>query len=134
MPGIQIEVQGGWLPIGQPINHEDATLECAWQGTGAALITHERARQIEVEGYQETDAEYTDGELLTAAKSYIFLAEGELPMAEALWPWPKEYFRTQDDRKRALTKAGALIAAELDRIIAQDAQAGQQTPTTGVEF
>lgn len=64
-----------------------------------------------------------NGELAIAAACYV-LAENarsygrnhvdELPVK---WPWPEEWWKpTPDDRIRELAKAGALIAAEIDRI------------------
>lgn len=84
---------------------------------GAQLIAAERARQISVEGYTaEGDDRQTAGELAMAAACYALpptLREEPLPM---LWPWSGMVWRPSPARIRELAKAGALIAAEIDRV------------------
>lgn len=87
--------------------------------TGIELIAEERQRQIEVHGYNEfDDAGYTDEELTKAALCYLMpndLKVSNEPLA--IWPWqPKHYKPSPDNRIRELQKAGALIAAEIDRL------------------
>ena len=87
-------------------------------GRGVALIAAERARQINAEGWSPAhDAEHTDGELACAAACYAVppgykLRERTPPF---LWPWEESWWKP-GDRVRELTKAGALIAAEIDRL------------------
>jgi hypothetical protein len=93
--------------------------------TGVQRIAAERRRQTEMEGYSPThDDEHTQGELGFAAIAY---AEMGLPWHEFLeeaayemWPWDEDQFKaggvTIPDHVRNLTKAGALIAAEIDRL------------------
>ena len=86
-------------------------------GPGVELIARERVRQMEGEGFQgERDDQYVYGELATAAMAY--LAE-----EKALWPpmWDLSWFKL-GTIMRNLVKAGALLAAELDR----RARAGEQ--------
>lgn len=93
--------------------------------TGPSLIAAERQRQIDVEGYQpEADAAWTDGQLAAAAVCYASTAKmrekGQINVYEC-WPrgWDPNMFKpSPDNRLRDLVKAGALIAAEIDRIIA----------------
>lgn len=102
--------------------------------TGAELIADERKRQIEVEGWSvEHDAQYTHNELINAAICYcqpestrtydrfrlwIHLENpDDITIPPIVWPWAKEWWKpSPDDRIRELTKAGALIAAEIDRL------------------
>jgi hypothetical protein len=78
---------------------------------GANLIAAERQRQIQVEGWTpEHDDKHRPGELAAAAVSYIFPADSAW-----YWPWD-EPFKLSDDPIRNLVKAGALIAAEIDRL------------------
>lgn len=94
--------------------------------TGAQLIQSERKRQKESEGYDaEHDDQYLNGELLTAALLYASTPQARQQMVDAdgvpvTWPWralnPDSWKPTPYDRVRELTKAGALIAAEIDRI------------------
>jgi len=91
--------------------------------TGLELIIAERERQITQEGWtKEHDAEHTKGQLAMAAACYAFDAVS-LPTIDAKrfinenWPWSWEWWKpTPDDTVRQLTKAGALIAAEIDRL------------------
>jgi hypothetical protein len=79
---------------------------------GAALIAAERRRQIEVECWTyEHDRNHWRGELVQAA---IFYADPEASAME--WPWAELPKAKGEDRVRDLVKAGALIAAEIDRL------------------
>ena len=82
--------------------------------TGVELISDERLRQIEVEGY---DAEHDEREtwdvFASAAISYI-VAGLNPEMAMDFWPWDEEYYKPKDTL-RNLERAGALIAASIDR-------------------
>lgn len=84
--------------------------------SGVDRIAAERSRQIEQEGWT---AEHDDGhanDLLLAAIAYSYegIRTGH-PMALAIWPWDEEWWKPTD-RIRSLVKAGALIAAEIDRL------------------
>lgn len=88
---------------------------------GAQMIAQERVRQIEEEGWTpEHDAEHENCELPRAARSY--LAEAVFPfgpgdsLPPALWPWDAKWWKPSSDPIRNLVKAGALIAAEIDRL------------------
>ncbi len=112
---------------------------------GIELIKIERARQIEKEGFdKEHDREHEDGELALAAACYctpIPLLEKREGLNEVgfydPWPfdksWDKRYrcgetgrnegnylshpdTYTKKQRIDLLVKAGALIAAEIDRL------------------
>ena len=95
---------------------------------GVDLIEKERNRQIDEEGWNyEHDDTYKDWELLKASICYLidiicsntFFPCGIDPrtLLGNLWPWdPKWWKRTPDDQVKQLVKAGALIAAEIDRI------------------
>lgn len=80
---------------------------------GVQAITAERRRQIEIEGWTpEHDAKYVDDELARAAACY---ALGKRP--PGMWPWEDKWWKPED-ATRNLEKAGALIAAEIDRLTA----------------
>lgn len=86
--------------------------------TGANLIHQERQRQVDVLGWSATtDDTYDSNQLLDAASTYITSAQ--YGKAEALrseqWPWKNEYPFNPSTSIRDLVKAGALIAAEIDR-------------------
>ena len=82
--------------------------------TGIELIAAERQRQIEEERRSlGRDAEvYTDGEFVDAAMCYAS-QDSEQHWS---WPWSDEWWNPSDDPVRNLVKAGALIAAEIDRL------------------
>jgi len=83
---------------------------------GVELIATERTRQIEREGWTpEHDAEHVDGELVSAAISYAIHPSRNSP--PITWPWDDEWWKPSPSRVRDLVKAGALIAAEIDRLI-----------------
>lgn len=74
------------------------------------LIAVERQRQIDVEGWTpEHDDEHTDGAIAHAAAAYAMSSLD-------LWPWEARWWKPSADRVRDLVKAGALIAAEIERI------------------
>lgn len=81
---------------------------------GAHLIKVERIRQRLREGWtEEHDDSHRDGELAMAGACYALNATGML--SRKLWPWNPEDFKPTN-RIRDLVKAGALIAAEIDRL------------------
>lgn len=91
--------------------------------TGIELIAEERQRQIDVEGWNaQHDGDHCYNELAFAAIAYAMPFEetgaGQATIKRThFWPWePKWWKPTPDDRVRELTKAGALIAAEIDRL------------------
>lgn len=94
--------------------------------SGAERIAVERARQKLVEGYDaEHDRGHTD-ELALAASCYAIPARFGGDRRRRLWPWDRKYWkprpgssRDQDERIRELEKAGALIAAAIDDILAR---------------
>lgn len=119
----------GWLPM-----VDDAS-------DGIGIIAAERRRQVEVEGWTpKHDDEHETGELAMAASVYARMAgslDGDrnrlrsgasfVPM---FWPWRSEWWKPSihdgpDARIRELTKAGALIAAEIDRLKRVQARDGE---------
>lgn len=97
---------------------------------GAAMIFAERHRQIEREGWTRAhDDEHDAGELALAAICYALSPysderrAGDYRISAGMavppgWPWDAEWWKpTPKDRIRELTKAGALIAAEIDRLL-----------------
>lgn len=94
--------------------------------TGIELICEERQRQISQEGWTaEHDDQHSCGELSVAAAIYAApgaaqgLPVGQRPRNKILpfWPWDIGWYKpTPDNRVRELVKAGALIAAEIDRL------------------
>lgn len=90
---------------------------------GIARIASERRRQIDAEGWTpEHDAEHTNGELAIAAACYALNSASGNEGAESrhagidFWPWSDEWWKPSGDPIRDLEKAGALIAAEIDRL------------------
>jgi hypothetical protein len=86
--------------------------------TGAELIKEERLRQqIKLGWTSEHDRiENNNGELLEAARCYASLVAQHDPDLEHCWPWDAKYWNPSGNPIRDLVKAGALIAAEIDRL------------------
>lgn len=88
--------------------------------TGIELIAEERQRQIEKEGWTpEHDDNHANGELAIAASCYAFPNYDTDAQVQSVlrFPWENDWWKpTPDDRIRELQKAGALIAAEIDRL------------------
>lgn len=86
--------------------------------TGIELIAEERERQVSVEGWTEMhDDAYRKDELPCAAIAYVRHQTmiDDVADSEQLWPWHLGWFKP-GDKVRNLVKAGALIAAEIDRL------------------
>lgn len=84
--------------------------------SGSELIASERWRQVEVEGYTAGhDAAEDDGALENAAVSYILSSIGDRKRGMKTWPWLLPFYKPKD-RLRDLVRAGALIAAAIDRL------------------
>lgn len=82
-------------------------------------IIAERQRQQSVEGWTpKNDDIYKSGTLSTAAACYVARAFSTPAYKETIpqaWPWSPDWWKPTTPR-RDLVKAGALIAAEIERI------------------
>jgi hypothetical protein len=91
---------------------------------GAELIAEERQRQIAHHGWSSNhDDEHADGALTAASLSYVMQADAQVKKVKLppcfipkFWPWDRKWWKPSEDPIRNLTKAGALIAAEIDRL------------------
>lgn len=95
--------------------------------TGAEAIAAERQRQVDAEGWTaEHDDAHENGALVVAAAIYAFHASTDEAHSHGValarrgihppqWPWAAGWWKPTD-RRRDLIKAGALIAAEIDRL------------------
>lgn len=99
------------------------TIDATATTSGIGLIAIERNRQIEEEGrLPNTDLAYEDGVLARAGACYADQAASDLLGEDPddlhpFWPWePTSWKPTPDDPIRMLVKAGALLAAEIDRL------------------
>lgn len=87
--------------------------------TGAERIAAERRRQIEEKGYDAGhDAGHAEGDLTSAAMAYLCAATNREAEGRAFWPWMDGF--KPSTVVRDLEKAGALLAAEIDRLTAGD--------------
>jgi hypothetical protein len=107
---------------------------------GAGRIAVERRRQIDVEGYGDAhDDKHDDGSLAMAAACYAASAGKHVIYRHVIgalsqtfvdpWPWDRSCDKrpftvmdtlkkmTETERLDLLVKAGALIAAEIDRLL-----------------
>ena len=94
--------------------------------SGAELIVAERKRQIDVEGWEPSDdLQHGDSELAFAACYYalpcLFRVAGVTVTPQILFEqtgWNLDFAkRDKKSRIRRLAVAGALLAAEIDRLI-----------------
>ena len=89
--------------------------------TGVELIADERKRQIEVEGWtSKHDDQHCDDTLVVAGICYAAHVANSLRGATPdklppQWPWEARWWKPEDN-VRTLVKAGALIAAQIDRL------------------
>lgn len=116
-----IDHQGAAGRIGELVGLE-LLLNAGGAGRGVTAIAQERRGQIEREGYAPSeDDEYTAGELAQAACAYITWEWSEADDREGHlavhWPasWNPAAFKPKD-RRSDLVRAGALLAAEIDRL------------------
>lgn len=92
---------------------------------GVSLIADERRRQITSEGWTpDHDDSYVDEELAMAAECYACPAELRTLPASGIpsnWPWSFDWWKPGEPTTRGriwdLRRAGALIAAEIDRLL-----------------
>lgn len=90
------------------------------EGEGIKLIALERQRhRIEKGWTDEHDDTHVGGELVKAATSYIMANSGCRRVSPTGWPWE---IKSADTTIGNLVKAGALIAAEIDRLKRQEQQ------------
>jgi hypothetical protein len=86
------------------------------QPSGVDLIATERGLQRQIWSDEHDDA-HDRGEITRAAYLYVMNAGCSDDAAAPIeWPWEPEHWRPTGDRVKDLTKAGALIAAEIDRL------------------
>ena len=107
--------------------------------TGAELIVAERNRQMEKEGWTpEHDAQHVNGQITEAAVCYALNKQKRPPngcmigsmghgedvefgFVHPAWPWHSDWDkREKHDRIKSLSIAGALLAAEIDRLLAAE--------------
>lgn len=132
-PGIDSRVCPSCTAKGLMQRMRDKMVRASWNlKTGAELIATERERQVEEEGYDPShDDEHRNGQIAMAAVCYA-AGERKVYTKREVWngfefkdPWPWEANwdrRGHHDRIRELVKAGALIAAEIDRLKRKEAQ------------
>jgi hypothetical protein len=90
--------------------------------TGSELIAAERQRQVDEDGENWTEAhddQHAEEELARAAACYAMpdtLREMDADDVPEAWPWEWDWWKPEGGRIRQLVKAGALIAAEIDRL------------------
>ncbi len=132
----KLEVLGPGRVVARAFREDELPSVTITPATGVDLIADERKRQVEVEKWTaQHDDDHEDGELANAAACYASnhevhrkhpLRGGFVP----LWPWEDKWDKRAkrpvnasplmvedgESRIRELTKAGALIAAEIDRL------------------
>ena len=84
---------------------------------GIELISDERKRQIEEEGFSKLMDSYLNPNDLTMA-SICYMKANLMSFENAIedFPWASSCFKPKD-KLRNLVRAGALIAAEIDKFL-----------------
>lgn len=93
--------------------------------TGIDLIAKERQRQIDKEGWtKEHDSQHRIGVLAMAGASYALPELWRQNISSGInkppfcWPFSENWWKpSPNDRVKELVKAGALIAAEIDKLL-----------------
>lgn len=104
----------------------DAASDAGWidpddVSVGVMDILKERVRQQDVAGWTHThDDGHDRGEMAKAAAVYALwdtrsLSTFRLKLRQDFWPWDADWWNPSD-RRQNLVKAGALIAAEIERL------------------
>lgn len=141
-----------WRPIDYKLPENKEYKSRFVEMSGLYLIAQERTRQLTEEGFTpERDDKYMDDELSLAAacyaipeqeREYIDTKEGgEIP---GLWPWDEKWWKPEYDphyeklssisgRIKELTKAGALIAADIDRLRRAEYEEGMRKAESDLE-
>jgi hypothetical protein len=114
-----------WNKIAYEFLMEKARTSCiVGKDSGAAMIVDERLRQISKEGFSpEHDDAHDSGQMIGAARAYAMAAQMQIcglvsscnpPLS---WEWDEEWWKPSPDPIKNLKRAGALIAAEIDRLL-----------------
>lgn len=96
--------------------------QMAKRSEGIVLIEAERKRQISEEGWtaEHDDREHAGGELADSAACYAMYHQNQTPfrgrVINTTWPWEHRFWKPSGVRVNNMVKAGALIAAEIDRL------------------
>ncbi len=121
--------------MGDQIEHlRDLPIQAAEPTQDAVgLIAAERQRQIMKEGWTDShDDEHDSGEMIAAAITYaerVYVPESFASTLPPSWPWAAKWWKPSTDPVRNLVKAGALIAAEIDRLMRASALPARTTET-----
>ena len=141
------EEQGarGWEVSRESHESRERTLEAGFRqvaASGVLLILQERLRCIRLGCDSLAHREMQQmAELAQAAQCYLMLAIEQAggPSARGecyhgLWPWPTGWKPDRNDPVPNLVKAGALIAAEIDRLQRmKSSQGSTESHPTGKE-
>lgn len=108
--------------VGEPCTWVEVDLCSAC--TGLTMICLERIRQSKLGFNAEHDAAHLQGEIAQAAACYALAAafqvrfpgKANFTRVPATWPFEPRWWKPSPDPKRNLAKAGALMAAEIDRL------------------
>lgn len=112
------EEQGVWAKIEAQAQRVRETHGNRTIGDGAERIATERQRQMVIGGYtHQHDDDHSHGELVDAAVAYAEYTPATALEATQRWPFAGGFKPDYDDPVPNLVRAGALIAAEIDRCI-----------------
>jgi len=97
------------------------------------MIKAERARQI-AKGYDAAhDEQHEDGELAAAAAAFAAVESKKSFCARQLWPFDGFDLSMENPTLNNLTKAGALIVAEMERVMRRDSMNAEIVSERSIE-
>jgi hypothetical protein len=133
-------LEGYRMHVAEGLQAERDAASLAPKQSGVEMIAAERERQVSSEGFTpEHDDWFNSGQtasLTRASMAYADVTRKQLLGATqeyafchsaAYWPWDSGWWKPSSDPIRNLVKAGALIAAEIDRLKRQIEEAQCQT-------
>lgn len=113
----------GREPVLDRLDSVERRLRALGMSEGLNIVARERLRQVEEEGFDAThDAQHTEGELLSVAGEIVGYVDPKVSL-DVDDPWgiiartEKKKLGEPHETVRLLTIAGALIVAEIDRVI-----------------
>ncbi len=123
-PALAELIRRGWDPDHDQVPDHlagqaelDDPSDPAQIGDGVYLIAAERHRQLTEEGFTFEHDDVTNNDEQLASAAAFYATPERYGQMTVFWPWGNPHKKRQHTRLRQLVVAGALLAAEIDRIL-----------------